>query len=809
MRRGVFLERLRERICATADDALRPIGRSSEGCPAISYWFAVYGRHDAATLERAAKRYAPEAAGAQTADDLLPPLVARVRVSLDRWVATGVVSGLPEGIDAGMVAATVAANLIGAAEATASQIGSLASAASSSVIGAASSAAATAASGAQAIGAGLASAGSAITGLFLASVNTELDRPDEDPLAVRAAMGAGEPLDAATRLRMESAFGTSFGGVRIHRDADAAGTADRLVAHAVTVGSDIAFAGDAYRPGTIAGDALIAHELAHTIQQQGAVSVGHDGAGAVEREADRAAGAAVFGLWTTSATPARSGFRPSAGSGLHLTRCGGQRQAAVLRTPAAPTAPSGTAQSPAGGAAPVVATAGPGARYDTTTWRIPAPPAGYTLADVTKDLRAKQGSRPSDITSWSTAGVTAGSADHILALYAVWQVASHDRWGTETDLIIPSAQGARIAVQVTIDASGHAVGTRIAGAPPTVAQQFATTADAIAGLKATFGLADVRGEHRQSWNVDRLNKVAAAWARLSRPEAAALAGYTLILTDNNLRTPEGERVAGLTSIEDNTAGRNDVATFRKREIRFRVGLFDGDAQSFVGDSANAAPASFITILHEVGHAQESKVADDAMTAVVNAMAEGNRVSIRAVGARNAAARAMSRFRATDRATSRQFLDAFDAAHRAIQAFRLQADPTRMAALDAPAAAAVNARDAAKAALPAGSPAHAAFAAAIADQDSLLAAARDLLTKRRARAQATDPTGMRSRRLQAFVDFVNAKGIEPITKYAKDNWPAKPGEFYAEAFTLWHNDPTFLGSSSPALKAWFDAGEHLK
>lgn len=72
-----------------------------------------------------------------------------------------------------------------------------------------------------------------------------------------------------------------------------------------------------------------------------------------------------------------------------------------------------------------------------------------------------------------------------------------------------------------------------------------------------------------------------------------------------------------------------------------------------------------------------------------------------------------------------------------------------------------------------------------------------------------PTGTRSKRLQVFVDFVNANGIQPVTLYAKDNWPAKPGEFYAEAFSLWHNDPTFFASYSAKLKGWFDAGEHLK
>jgi len=31
----------------------------------------------------------------------------------------------------------------------------------------------------------------------------------------------------------------------------------------------------------------------------------------------------------------------------------------------------------------------------------------------------------------------------------------------------------------------------------------------------------------------------------------------------------------------------------------------------------------------------------------------------------------------------------------------------------------------------------------------------------------------------------------------------------EAFSLWKNDPVFFGKYSAKLKAWFDAGEHLK
>ncbi|HET9989628.1 MAG TPA: DUF4157 domain-containing protein, partial [Kofleriaceae bacterium] len=88
--------------------------------------------------------------------------------------------------------------------------------------------------------------------------------------AVLSQIGPGRALDGMTRTRMETAFGSSFEHVRVHDDPDAVLTARKFDAHAFTLGQHIAFASGAYRPGTRAGDDLLAHELAHTIQQRGA-----------------------------------------------------------------------------------------------------------------------------------------------------------------------------------------------------------------------------------------------------------------------------------------------------------------------------------------------------------------------------------------------------------------------------------------------------------------------------------------------------------------------------------------------------------
>jgi hypothetical protein len=93
----------------------------------------------------------------------------------------------------------------------------------------------------------------------------ELD-PD---VAAEVRRSRGAPLDTGTRAAMEGAFGSDFGQVRIHRSSAAA---PRIAAAAFTVGGDVHFAPGRYAPGTRPGRWLLAHELAHVVQQTGRVS---------------------------------------------------------------------------------------------------------------------------------------------------------------------------------------------------------------------------------------------------------------------------------------------------------------------------------------------------------------------------------------------------------------------------------------------------------------------------------------------------------------------------------------------------------
>lgn len=91
---------------------------------------------------------------------------------------------------------------------------------------------------------------------------------------VRLPSSGGKPLDGETRLSMLSHFGHDFSHVRVHTNSEAAQVADALNANAFTVGKDIAFAAGRYRPDSPDGLRLLAHELAHVVQQRRFASVG-------------------------------------------------------------------------------------------------------------------------------------------------------------------------------------------------------------------------------------------------------------------------------------------------------------------------------------------------------------------------------------------------------------------------------------------------------------------------------------------------------------------------------------------------------
>jgi hypothetical protein len=120
---------------------------------------------------------------------------------------------------------------------------------------------------------------------------------------------------------MEARFGRDFGAVRVHDDARAAESAEAVNALAYTVGQDVVFNRGRYAPGSPAGKKLLAHELAHTIQQGPVGSIppslvvepaGSD----AEVQADSASEAAL------RATPGVNGSRAAGGPTPQSVRLG-------------------------------------------------------------------------------------------------------------------------------------------------------------------------------------------------------------------------------------------------------------------------------------------------------------------------------------------------------------------------------------------------------------------------------------------------------------------------------------------------------
>lgn len=299
LRKTHFLERLETAVCAEAEAALAGTDRSTEGCPYLRFWFDYYRGKDAGYVERALWRYAPETRTARSASDYVPMVAARVRQGVERWVVTGEITGVPE--DAPRPA-----------------------------------------------GAPSESEPIATETVQLKGKEAASGRPTDHPQAVRARLGRGHRMESGVRRRMESAFGRSFSKVQLHTDADAGRVATEQNARALTVGEHVAFGAGEYRPGTLAGDALIAHELAHVIQQGSgsptpeSLEVGSASHNELEKDADRSAVGAVTSLWSGARqrlAGAAVDAVPQLRSGLALQRCS--------RDSSTPTGSSTTGGSPA------------------------------------------------------------------------------------------------------------------------------------------------------------------------------------------------------------------------------------------------------------------------------------------------------------------------------------------------------------------------------------------------------------------------------------------------------------------------------
>ncbi|WP_227814766.1 eCIS core domain-containing protein [Nitrogeniibacter aestuarii] len=104
--------------------------------------------------------------------------------------------------------------------------------------------------------------------------NTSASIDHAPAIVTHALNSAGATLPGAERAFYEDRFGHDFHQVRIHHDAQADRSARAVNAQAYTVGEHVVFRQGHFAPGSSRGRELIAHELAHVVQQRtGGVSI--------------------------------------------------------------------------------------------------------------------------------------------------------------------------------------------------------------------------------------------------------------------------------------------------------------------------------------------------------------------------------------------------------------------------------------------------------------------------------------------------------------------------------------------------------
>lgn len=288
MRKSEFLSQLRAAVTETTESALSGTIWSISGSTWIDYYFQQYNNQTGEQIERAICRNVPETTGVTSAREYIPPICSKVRQGIEAWIGN---NGNPQSENSGIL---------------------------SSITGIGSSI--------------VRGAGNVLSGIgaLLFKSRDGNSKKDTDPVAVRSQLSTGKPLDSGIRTQMESALGYDFSSVKIHTDANDAKLSHDLNARAFTVGSDIAFDTGEYRPGTLVGDALIAHELAHVVQQGGGshsmspMQKGDSNNGSLEEDADLSALQSVASIWgggqRNSDTISKSAL-PRLKSGLKLQRC--------------------------------------------------------------------------------------------------------------------------------------------------------------------------------------------------------------------------------------------------------------------------------------------------------------------------------------------------------------------------------------------------------------------------------------------------------------------------------------------------------
>ena len=145
--------------------------------------------------------------------------------------------------------------------------------------------------------------------MFVRGQTRSLKGTTDNRWGVAPAHQPGEPLPSDIRFYASRRFRHDFSEVRIHSNVAAENAARECGAAAFTLGSDITFARGFYKPKTPTGQRLLAHELAHVVQQRNGIASAHNVVSpSAEADADRASTLFVDGserVPVSTSTPIR------------------------------------------------------------------------------------------------------------------------------------------------------------------------------------------------------------------------------------------------------------------------------------------------------------------------------------------------------------------------------------------------------------------------------------------------------------------------------------------------------------------------
>lgn len=329
MKKSEFLGQLRAPVTAAVQSGMQGSKSSVLGNIAIEPWFHSYANQSAQQLERTIHQSVPDSGGVTNAGAYIPMVCAQVESSVAEWAHTG---KMPPGAPGLPGIVNTVSNAVSNAV---SSVGDALSNAASAVTNTASDVAQGVSNAVSSVRSGLSDlaqgAGNTLSNIGAALFKAKDEGPHQpdDPRSIQSQLGGGESLDGTLQSRMSSAFGYDFSSVRVHKDNQAAQLSSNLNARAFTVGRNVAFGANEYQPGTLVGDALIAHELAHVVQQGGTTAQaplqkGESETGALEDDADFSAVRAVAALWSGERSELANLGRnsvPALKSGLRLQRC--------------------------------------------------------------------------------------------------------------------------------------------------------------------------------------------------------------------------------------------------------------------------------------------------------------------------------------------------------------------------------------------------------------------------------------------------------------------------------------------------------